>query len=87
MEQAMAALLAGVLGGNVAGVLLRRFNLGSLSNTVLGVIGGGIGGTLLMASGQQGGELGLDGIAGQIFAGGLGGAALAIVAGWVLHRR
>ena len=83
----MAALLAGVLGGNAAGVLWQRINLGSLSNTVLGVIGGGIGGTLLMGSGQQGGTLGLDGIAGQIFAGGFGGAALAIVAGWMLHRR
>ncbi len=83
----MAALLAGILGAHGAGLLLRRIKLGSLANTVLGVVGGGVGGQVLMALGTRGGTEPLDGIEGQILAGGIGGAAMAALVSWVLHRR
>ena len=33
-------LIAGAVGGNVAGKLLPQFNLGTLGNSIAGILGG-----------------------------------------------
>lgn len=43
----IVSLVAGSVGGNVAGTLLKDRNLGPVINSVLGLIGGGIGGFVL----------------------------------------
>ncbi len=40
-------LIAGAIGGNAAGALLKRQSLGTLGNSVAGVLGGGLGGQIL----------------------------------------
>jgi uncharacterized membrane protein YeaQ/YmgE (transglycosylase-associated protein family) len=40
-------LVAGGVGGNIAGALLKKFDLGPIGNTVAGLIGGVGGGQLL----------------------------------------
>lgn len=40
------SLLSGAVGGNVAGNVLKKFDLGMTWNTVAGLIGGAIGGPL-----------------------------------------
>jgi uncharacterized membrane protein YeaQ/YmgE (transglycosylase-associated protein family) len=37
-------LVAGAAGGNLAGSLLKRYNLGTLGNSIAGIVGGGLGG-------------------------------------------
>ena len=69
-------LLCGAVGGNIGGLILKKFSLGTLWNSVVGILGGGIGGQLL------GGALG-EGIAGQIGGGGIGGMVLLLVVGLV----
>ena len=72
------SLLSGAIGGNLAGILLKKFSLGTLWNSVVGVLGGGIGAQLL-------GMLGIDisGIVGNIAGSGVGGAVLLIIIGVV----
>jgi hypothetical protein len=41
--------VAGAVGGNAAGGILKNINLGPLGNTVTGAVGGGLGGQLLGA--------------------------------------
>src|SRR5258708_9344240 len=40
-------LIAGGVGGNIAGALLKKFDLGPIGNTVAGIVGGVGGGQLL----------------------------------------
>ena len=40
-------LIAGALGGNVAGGLLKNQSLGTLGNSLAGIVGGGLGGQIL----------------------------------------
>jgi uncharacterized membrane protein YeaQ/YmgE (transglycosylase-associated protein family) len=40
-------LIAGAVGGNAAGGLLKNISLGPLGNTIAGAAGGGIGGSIL----------------------------------------
>ncbi len=70
-------LVSGVVGGNVAGALLKNLSLGTAGNSIAGILGGGIGGQLLSALGAGG----LDGIVGQLASGGVGGAVLMMVIG------
>jgi len=43
----IVSLLAGGVGGNIVGAVLKNRNLGTLLNTVLGAVGGGLGGKVL----------------------------------------
>jgi len=72
------SLLAGALGGNIGGALLKKFSMGTLWNSVVGILGGGLGGQLL-------GMLGLDlgGIVGAIAGGTAGGGVLMTIIGLV----
>jgi uncharacterized membrane protein YeaQ/YmgE (transglycosylase-associated protein family) len=42
-------LVSGAAGGNIAGSLLKKFDLGPVGNSIAGIVGGGLGGGLLMA--------------------------------------
>jgi uncharacterized membrane protein YeaQ/YmgE (transglycosylase-associated protein family) len=41
--------VAGALGGNAAGGILKNINLGPVGNSITGAIGGGLGGQVLQA--------------------------------------
>ncbi len=80
------SLLAGAVGGNVAGMALKKFNLGTLWNSVAGIVGGGIGGQLLSAvgaGGLAGGGMDIAGLIGQVASGGVGGGVLLVVVGLI----
>jgi hypothetical protein len=85
-------LVAGAVGGNAAGALLRQFNLGPLGNSVAGIIGGGLGGQFLnaaiSASGPApgavaGGSLDVGALLTQIVGGGVGGGVLLVIVGLI----
>jgi uncharacterized membrane protein YeaQ/YmgE (transglycosylase-associated protein family) len=40
-------LIAGGVGGNVAGSALKQYDLGTIGNTIAGVIGGGVGAQII----------------------------------------
>ena len=69
-------LVTGAVGGNLAGMILKRFDMGMILNTVMGVIGGGIGGQIL------GGALG-GGLVGDIGASAVGGGGLMVIVGLI----
>lgn len=79
-------LVSGAVGGNVAGAVLKNFNLGTLWNSILGIVGGGLGGTLLnsvLGAGAVSTGAGLDiaTILGNVASGGVGGGVLLAVVG------
>jgi len=81
-------LISGAVGGNVAGSLLKQYDLGTLGNSIAGIVGGGIGGQILSAlipalanSGGDGGAIGS--ILSQVAGGGVGGAILMVIIGLV----
>ncbi|MEI2684984.1 MAG: hypothetical protein V9G14_00970 [Cypionkella sp.] len=47
-------LIAGALGGNAAGAMLKTLNLGTAGNSIAGLIGGGLGGQILGMPGGAG---------------------------------
>jgi uncharacterized membrane protein YeaQ/YmgE (transglycosylase-associated protein family) len=84
-------IIAGVIGGNAAGAMLKNYTLGAVGNTIAGAIGGAVGGQLLqdlaptLASMANNNDIGA--LIGQIVAGGAGGAILAVLAGvmkWIM---
>ena len=78
-------LICGAVGGNVAGSAMKKYNLGTLGNSIAGILGGGIGGQLLglLGVGAAGGGLDLAGIIGSIAGGGVGGAVLMLIVGLI----
>lgn len=79
-------LVSGAVGGNVAGSLLKQYDLGTVGNSIAGIIGGGIGGQLLtMVLGGGGAataaNLDVGSIIGQIAGGGVGGGILMVIVG------
>jgi hypothetical protein len=82
-------LSAGGIGANIAGEFLRKYDLGTLRNTITGIIGGTVGGQIVgalvggSAVGVPGGGLDIGSIAGQIISGGLGGSVLLVIIGLV----
>lgn len=80
------SLIAGAVGGNAAGGLLKNLSQGPLLNSILGVVGGGLGGqilTMLGAGGMAGGGTDIAGIVGALASGGVGGGALIAIVGTV----
>jgi hypothetical protein len=81
-------LVSGAVGGNLAGTLLKNFNLGTAGNTLAGIIGGGLGGQILergmgighLAAAAPGG-LDVGTIVSQIAGGGVGGGVLMVIVG------
>jgi len=72
-------LIAGALGGNAAGALLKKQSLGTLWNSVLGIIGGGLTGQLLGGASA----VGAMGILESVLEGGIGGGVLMAIIGLV----
>ncbi len=76
-------LIAGAIGGNAAGALLKNQSLGTLGNSIAGIVGGGLGGQILAALGTGGAASGTDlaGIVQSVLSGGAGGGVLMVVVG------
>ncbi len=77
-------LVSGAVGGNIAGSLMKKYDLGTLWNSVVGILGGGLGGWLLGLVGiatPSGGSLDIGTIIGNIAGGGVGGGVLMIIIG------
>ncbi len=83
-------LIAGAVGGNAAGGLLKNINLGPLGNTIAGATGGGVGGSILSglipalgsaASGAGGFDIAT--MAGQLAGGGIMGGIVTAVVGLI----
>jgi len=75
----IVTLVCGGVGGNIAGALLKQFNLGLVGNTIAGVLGGGLGGQLLGSTGLLQGL----GLVGDIGASTVGGGILMAVVGLI----
>lgn len=77
----LTSLISGGVGGNIAGSLLKKLNLGPLGNTIAGVIGGGVGG---MAMNNMMGVTDMtSSVLGNIAGSGIGGAVVMIVIGLI----
>ena len=85
----LISLIAGAIGGNIAGGLSPRLNLGVLINSLAGVLGGALGGHALGLLGFGGlaqtapdsAALDPTALATQLAAGGLGGGACLLATG------
>ena len=85
------SLLSGAVGGNVAGKLLKNFDLGLLGNSLAGVLGGGLGGQILAMLGAgaaagdptAGGAMDIGSILANVASGGVGGGAVMAIIGVV----
>ena len=79
------------MGGNIAGALFKKINLGTLWNSVAGILGGGLGGQILgllgvggaAAAGAAGDSSTVDlmSILQSIGSGGVGGGVLMAIIG------
>ncbi|GMN07755.1 hypothetical protein MTsPCn5_31440 [Croceitalea sp. MTPC5] len=75
-------LLAGAIGGNLAGRLLPKLDLGTLGNSLSGIVGGGLGGTLLVVFDLVvNNGIDMPNIVGSIASGGVGGGILMTITG------
>ncbi len=74
-------LVAGAVGGNAGGAVLKNYSLGTVGNSIAGILGGGIGGTILNS--VMGGGTADGSIIGQLAGGGVGGAVLMVVVGLI----
>ena len=92
MEQILANLIAGALGGNAAGKASPSFDLGTLGNTIAGLVGGGVLGQIVplllpaITAAAQSGNLSIGGIVTNLIAGGAGGALLTAIIGLVKNK-
>jgi hypothetical protein len=87
-------LVAGGVGGNIAGAVLKKFDLGPVGNSIAGIIGGVGGGqllTMLMSGGAAAaagaatstGGTDMSSILANVAGGGVGGAIVMAIAGLV----
>ena len=85
-------LIAGAIGGNAAGAVLKNQSLGTLGNSIAGVIGGGLGGQILAMVGTAGAAdaaaaLDAGSIISALVSGGVGGgvvmAVVGLLKGWM----
>jgi uncharacterized membrane protein YeaQ/YmgE (transglycosylase-associated protein family) len=89
MAGLIVQLISGAIGGNVAGVVFRRYDLGIIGNSIAGIIGGGvvaqIAGALLGSSGIIVGPDGFDfdALVAQITSAGIGGCIVLVTAGLI----
>jgi uncharacterized membrane protein YeaQ/YmgE (transglycosylase-associated protein family) len=86
MEQLIISLIAGAVGGNGAGAILKNLSLGTLGNSIIGILGGGLGTALLgMLTGGDpaaaAGGLDIGSIVSSLVSGGAGGGVLLAIVG------
>lgn len=86
----IVSLLAGAVGGNVAGGVLKSINQGTVINSISGIVGGGLGLQILSMLGMGGvaadaaaGGLDIGALVSQVAAGGAGGAVVLAIVGFV----
>jgi uncharacterized membrane protein YeaQ/YmgE (transglycosylase-associated protein family) len=80
-------IVAGAIGGNAAGAALKDLNLGTRGNTIAGAIGGVAGGQLLSALNPAlAGMIDFSALLGQAVGGGISGAILTVVVGFIRSR-
>ena len=83
-------IVAGAIGGNGAGAALKDLDLGPLGNTIAGAIGGLGGGQLLSALipvlAGAAGTTDFGALVGQAVGGGVSGAILTAVVGFVKSK-
>ena len=77
----LISLIAGAVGGNVAGGAVKKIDQGMLINSIAGIVGGGLGGQILTAvlGTAGGGGMDIAGIIGQLASGGIGGGVVLAV--------
>ena len=84
-------LIAGAVGGNIAGAILKNFSLGTIGNSIAGIVGGGIGGQILAAllggagtpDAAAAGGTSIGALVGDVAGGGIGGAIVMIIVGLI----
>lgn len=87
-------LIAGGVGGNIAGAILKKFDLGPIGNTVAGLVGGVGGGQLLSmlmsggaaaaaSSAATGGGMDMSSILANVGGAGVGGAVVMAIVGLI----
>ena len=83
-------LISGAVGGNIAGALLKKFDLGPIGNSIAGLVGGGLGGQLLSmltsggaAAATTGSGLDMSSILASVGGGGVGGAVVMTIIGLI----
>jgi uncharacterized membrane protein YeaQ/YmgE (transglycosylase-associated protein family) len=84
-------LISGAVGGNIAGALLKNYDLGPLGNSIVGILGGGLGGQLLGMLGVGGtgaaaSSLDIGAIVSSIAGGGVGGGVLMAIVGLIRQQ-
>ncbi len=75
-------LVSGAVGGNIAGAAMKEKSLGVALNSVAGILGGGVGAAVLKFLGMAVNEGGLDlsAVVASVASGGVGGAAMLVIA-------
>jgi hypothetical protein len=92
MEQIIASLIAGSVGGVGAGKASPKFDLGTAGNVIAGAVGGGVLGQILpllipaVSAAAQSGNLTVGGVITHLISGGAGGAILTIIIGLIKNR-
>jgi uncharacterized membrane protein YeaQ/YmgE (transglycosylase-associated protein family) len=86
----LVQLVSGAVGGNLAGALLKKFNLGPIGNSIAGLVGGALGGQLLgmltsggAAAAVPASGMDLSSIVSSVAGGGVGGAVVLAIVGLV----
>jgi uncharacterized membrane protein YeaQ/YmgE (transglycosylase-associated protein family) len=83
----LVQVVAGAVGGNVAGSKMKSSNLGTVGNSIAGILGGGLGGQILSALGASGlaasagSGLNIESIVSDLAGGGIGGAIIIAIIG------
>ena len=78
---------AGGVCANIAGELMRKYDLGVVGNTISGILGGGLGAQLVGALARGAttdplrGDLDIGSLVGQIVSGAAGGGGLMMIIG------
>lgn len=84
MTSLIISLVTGAIGGNAAGKIFKKLDLGTLGNSLAGIFGGVLGGQLLgmlgVAASPSGG-MDLSSILGSVASGGVGGGAVMAIIG------
>lgn len=84
MTELIVNLLSGAAGGNAAGGLLKKINMGPVLNTITGLLGGFGGGKLLEVLNTSGGDT--NNMITQILSGIGGGGILTAIVGFIKNQ-
>jgi uncharacterized membrane protein YeaQ/YmgE (transglycosylase-associated protein family) len=85
----IVSLVSGGVGGNIAGAVMQKLNLGPVGNTIAGIVGGGVGGQLISmltsggAAAAPASGMDLSSILSSVGGGGVGGAIVMAIIGLI----